>query len=362
MTMCSTRMATFMVRVRSRLRRAPASAPASTLLPAAARALGLRKFQAATGLGGAARLNGGNTVRRGVVMVGTARVAAFHALVLWILSLAHDADSRTDYVHKKAHPRRPFRCVDGVISIRAGRPPTPTCPSTMMAKPPPIGRLAGSARAAGYDLGRTMRRLRQASDQSRQNTGTWRVLALGLDGAADLAERVRRVASPHCCASVRQNAQGLKCRHPRLIDVREMRCSPARVLPSKGCWVPRGGWRTWPIRPTKVPIRAALPQRSGVRKAPQGSPRCLGAHCLTSSVLCPLLLALGSRTEPVTEAFNFVDLVLVQVRVPRRIFVHLRCLRPWRRLSRLLLPLSRGAAGHHCAKISSTTTPMSAGG
>ena len=54
-------------------------------------ALGFCKFQAVTGYGGLPGLSNGNAVRRAVVMVDVARVAAFCALVLWTLRLAHDA-------------------------------------------------------------------------------------------------------------------------------------------------------------------------------------------------------------------------------------------------------------------------------
>src|SRR6266487_1105400 len=60
----------------------------------AASALGLCKFQAATSYGWLSRLSSRNAVRRAVVMVHVARVAAFRAPVLWILRLAHATDDR----------------------------------------------------------------------------------------------------------------------------------------------------------------------------------------------------------------------------------------------------------------------------
>jgi hypothetical protein len=53
-------------------------------------------------------------VRRGVVMVGVARVAAFRAFVLGMLSLAHTGDGSPVYVRKKAHRGSPLRLAPGL--------------------------------------------------------------------------------------------------------------------------------------------------------------------------------------------------------------------------------------------------------
>jgi hypothetical protein len=47
-------------------------------------------------------------------MMAVARVAAFHALVLWILRLAHATDGKPAYVRQKAHQGRPRLAMDGV--------------------------------------------------------------------------------------------------------------------------------------------------------------------------------------------------------------------------------------------------------
>jgi hypothetical protein len=67
-----------------------------------ARALGLCKFQAATGYGGLSGLCEAKAGRRRVLVMGAARVAAFRALVLGILRLAHATDGRPTYKRQKA--------------------------------------------------------------------------------------------------------------------------------------------------------------------------------------------------------------------------------------------------------------------
>jgi hypothetical protein len=61
-------------------------------LPGMARALGFGKFRAATGYGGLSGLCEAKARRRRVLVMGAARVTAFHAIVLWTFRLAHAAD------------------------------------------------------------------------------------------------------------------------------------------------------------------------------------------------------------------------------------------------------------------------------
>jgi hypothetical protein len=52
---------------------------------------GFCELEAVTGYRGLSGLSGGNAVRRAIVMVDPAWVAALHALILWTLRLAHTA-------------------------------------------------------------------------------------------------------------------------------------------------------------------------------------------------------------------------------------------------------------------------------
>src|SRR6266536_1035870 len=65
--------------------------------------LGFCKLQAATTYGGLSGLSVGDAVRRGELVVDFARMAAFHALVLWTLRLTHRCDGRPVYGRRKAH-------------------------------------------------------------------------------------------------------------------------------------------------------------------------------------------------------------------------------------------------------------------